>query len=165
MVVVLFQFIFLNNIKVYILLRSFAKQVSSRTQQITILTVHKSEDFHFLQKDKSQKDKFGLRPFEPSSFSSVAPRSLLPENFLLFDSSSAAPICYPLTPVRVGPPTILTTSEIHQKGWGHLLPGKFLVKILAPSSPLFSLLSRYPRFSILSNKCNPQQGWLTMFGF
>ena len=24
-----------------------------------------------------------------------------------------APICYPLTPVRVGPPTILTTSEIH----------------------------------------------------
>ena len=39
------------------------------------------------KKIKSQKDKFGLRPFEPSSFSSVAPRSLLPENFLLFDSS------------------------------------------------------------------------------
>ena len=87
MVVVLFQLIFLNKIKVYILLRSFAKQASSRTEQNTMLAVHYSKDFHFFKKIKSQKDKFGLRPFEPSSFSSVAPRSLLPENFLLFDSS------------------------------------------------------------------------------
>ena len=149
------------------LLRSFAKQASSRTEQNTILTVHYSEDFHFyLKKIKVKKINSGsalLSP-HPSPPSPPGPSYQKISSFLT--PPPLLPYMLPPDPREGGAADDPHNFGDSSKRLGAPPPWYISSKkILAPSSPLFSLLSRYPRFSILSNKCNPQQGWLTMFGF
>ena len=72
-IVVLFQLIFLNIRRKFIVFRDLSpNRPFQELNNIQLLTAHYLRNFHSLQ-----KRKFGLRPIEPSSCSSVAPRSLL----------------------------------------------------------------------------------------
>ena len=77
MVVVLFQLIFLNDIKVYMIVEIFRqtglfKNCTKYNMDWPLIRILS------LSTERDKKDKFGLSPIEPSSFSSIAPRSLLP---------------------------------------------------------------------------------------